>query len=216
MARIGKVWRGLEGSGKAGSESRGQEWIGCDRTGRSGAKRIGSDRRGSTCTKVSHQRKVFIMGEPLKREKLTEEFEAIRSLDKDGLLRPEVAVLWARQNPDSELHRKLEWDDSEAAEQWRVDQVRQLIRVIVVPSSETGQHVRAYVSQPSDRVHGGGYRPISESLAKARQELVNEALATVKRLRNQFAHLPELDPLFTAIEHDVDEYLRGHSLQAAG
>lgn len=144
--------------------------------------------------------------EKLDREKIHAELEAVRAADSDGVLYPKAVVAWARDNPDSVLHSQIEWDDTKAAEEYRADQVRQIIRVVVVQSAETAGMIRAYVSQPSDRVHGGGYRTIAESLAKARQELVNEALAKLTTMENSFGHLPELSPLFEGIRRLAKDF----------
>lgn len=56
--------------------------------------------------------------------------EAIR-LSKDGVLRPEDVVREARRE-DHPLHGEFEWDDSKAAESYRIDQARTLIRSVRV------------------------------------------------------------------------------------
>lgn len=156
------------------------------------------------------------MAEQLKREKLQEEFEVIRSLDEHRRLIPERAVEWAEANPESVLHAQLEWDDDEAAKQYRIQQVRQLIQVVVVQSEERDRVVRAYLSVPSDRVHGGGYRTVNAALAGYRQELINEALNDINRLRGRYLHLPELDGLFTEIRAAVDRFRAGATQFEAG
>lgn len=153
--------------------------------------------------------------EALDREKIMAELEAIRSAEPDGILYPQNAVQWARNNPESELHGKIEWDDGKAAEAYRVDQVRAIIRVIVIPGKEGPEPIRAYVSQPSDRVHGGGYRRVEESLAKARAELVNDALRKLQTIGNGYTHLPELAPLFEGIRNVVREFQQSKITVAA-
>jgi hypothetical protein len=124
-------------------------------------------------------------------------------LSSDGKLHPEAAVAWAKGKPESELYSVIEWDDAKAADAHRIAQVRGLIRIVVVQSKETARNVRAYLSQPSDRAHGGGYRKMEDALAAARQELVNDALATVERIKDRFTHLPELASLFLEIDRAV-------------
>jgi len=84
----------------------------------------------------------------------------------------------------------------------------------VIQSSETAKNIRAYVSQPSDRQNGGGYRPTQDALAAARQELVNEALNVLTSTRTRFTHLPELDPLFARVDEVVLRW-RAESLPRA-
>jgi hypothetical protein len=57
--------------------------------------------------------------------------EALRSLARGGKLTPSRVVDAAR-NPDHPLHTHFDWDDSAAAELWRVEQARRLIRSVRV------------------------------------------------------------------------------------
>lgn len=145
--------------------------------------------------------------QPVKnRDQLHKEFEIIRQLSPDGLLHAKAAVAWARNNPESALHAELEWDDTAAAESFREQQVRQIIRVIVVPSDATADKVRAYVSAPSDRENGGGYMPVGQALAKARGELINDALRKLMSFEKSYTHLPELTPVFNGIRSIINDY----------
>lgn len=152
----------------------------------------------------------------LKKEVILRELEEVRALSEDGLLHPEKAVAWARQHRESEIYKHLEWNDGLAAEQYRVEQVRQVIRVVVINSSETDQTVRAYISTPTDRVTGGGYRQMNDALMRARQELINEALKTLENFGNRYAHLPELDTLFSRISEGVREFRISSRSKEAG
>lgn len=87
-----------------------------------------------------------------RKEQVQAELEALRA--GDGKLIPEDVVEWARINEQSELHKRLEWDNDKAGHQWRLQQVRQLIRVVFVDDNEE----RTAVSLRVDRVAGGGYR----------------------------------------------------------
>lgn len=50
-----------------------------------------------------------------------------------------VEVLEAAQSPGSPLHRYFTWDDSKAAQQWRINEARQVLRSIVVCRIEGDQ-----------------------------------------------------------------------------
>ena len=63
------------------------------------------------------------------RTAIVAELETIRR-NAGGVLRPEDVVSFAA-DPDTELHSRFEWDDTEAAQQYRLWQARQLIRVTV-------------------------------------------------------------------------------------
>ena len=149
-------------------------------------------------------------------EKLKAEFEQIRELSGDGLVHPEVAETWARQNKESELHKKLEWDDSTAGQLYRHQQIRQLVRVIVRAGDDGHKQIRAFVSLPSDRVNGGGYRTTDDAMLRARNEMVNEALNVIRRQRRRFTHLPELTSLFDAIDLEVAKYVAATTASKAG
>lgn len=57
--------------------------------------------------------------------------EALRALEENGRLTARDVVTAAR-DPASPLHDCFEWDDSTAAEAWRTEQARSLIRSVVV------------------------------------------------------------------------------------
>jgi hypothetical protein len=106
---------------------------------------------------------------------------AIQQENKEGLLRAEDVVDTAR-HPDHPLHRYFDWDDSTAAEQWRLMQARQLIRKVIVvgPVDDGKTQIPKYVSLQSDRKKpGGGYRQTNEVINS--KELLSELEETAKR-----------------------------------
>jgi hypothetical protein len=114
------------------------------------------------------------------------------------ILKPETAVEWARAHPQSALHSSLEWDDSAAANEFRIWQVRRLIAIHIV--SETG--VRQMVSLTIDRTKvGGGYRALDDVLASGtmRDVLLADALAELERTRSKYESLVELASVWTEV-----------------
>lgn len=88
----------------------------------------------------------------------------IESDNEEGLLRAEDVVDAAR-HPDHALHPYFTWEDSVAAEKWRLVEARQIIRKIYVtlPDGDNEIQVPKYVSLYSDRKReGGGYRRSNE------------------------------------------------------
>ena len=108
------------------------------------------------------------------------ELEKIQGENEDGLLRAEDVVETAR-HPDNPLHTYFTWDDSAAADQWRLMQARQLIRkVIVTGPGDDDTPLPKYVSLRSDRMKpGGGYRSTNEVVNN--KDLLAELEDTAKR-----------------------------------
>lgn len=57
--------------------------------------------------------------------------QALKALEENGRLTPDEVVK-AAKDPKSVLHEYFTWDDSEAAEAWRTEQARRLIRSVTV------------------------------------------------------------------------------------
>ena len=134
------------------------------------------------------------------RDDLQAELEQIRQ-EHDGLLKAEDVVDFAR-NPNTALHSKFTWDDTEAAERFRLMQARQVIRVFVKIYPREKQQVRAYVSLVDDRRKGGGYRSTEEVLraSSLRDALVFQAHREMKAFVERYEHLEELAGVIAAME----------------
>ena len=133
---------------------------------------------------------------------IVNELETIRK-NHGGVLRAADVVQFAR-NPKTELHDRFTWDDNKAAEEYRLWQAREIIRVAVtiIPRANNALH-RAYVSMMADRqADGGGYRSIHVVLSNPTQRalLLQEALAELNALRVKYRALLELAPVFEAID----------------
>lgn len=104
----------------------------------------------------------------------------IQSKNEEGLLRAEDVVDTAR-HPDHELHSYFDWNDTSAAEQWRLTQARQLIRkVLVIGPEEDSRPIPKYISLRSDRQKpGGGYRQTNQVINN--KELLIELEETAKK-----------------------------------
>lgn len=110
-------------------------------------------------------------------------------------------VEWARNNPDSELHGRFEWDDRTAAARHREDQARQMIR-----------EIRVYVEARPDLVvpiavhlrrDGDGYRLTADALedrpAEVTREEARRLLFAIERAR-MFPSLQDRASLVVAEE----------------
>lgn len=142
---------------------------------------------------------------PGKAQDVGQRIAALRRKSREGL-HPETVVEAART--DKVLHPYFTWDDTEAANRWRVDQARNLIRSIVVmhevPDNSEPVMVRAFyaVDAPTSPEREGGqvYVPLSEAMTTHRDEVLGRALAEAKAWRRRYRDLAALAPVFDAID----------------
>ena len=135
---------------------------------------------------------------------MTVKTELLAIKGKKTKLFPKDVVAWAREHPTSDLHDKFEWDDTLAADQYRLVQARQIIQLHIV--TETGDPVM--VSLRFERPHGGGYRMISD-VAKEEDLLammLRDALADLRRVRERYKRVSALAKVWTAIEAAEEEH----------
>lgn len=131
------------------------------------------------------------------------------ALRNGGVLRVDD-VLEAAKDESSILHKHFEWDDNKAADQYRRDQARALIQRCKITLVETNPvEIRAFVSLPSDRDTGGGYRltadVVGDEFLKA--ELLRDIRLTIARW-NKKLHLLDRDlaDLLSQVEERVVEH----------
>lgn len=134
------------------------------------------------------------------REVILAELEVIRH-EHEGLLRAEDVVAFARDE-GTVLHTKFTWDDTVAAERFRLMQARQVIRVHIKIYPREKQRVRAYVSMLEDRRKGGGYRSTDEVMhvQQLRDQLVYQAHREMQAFIKRYEHLEELAGVIAAME----------------
>ncbi len=104
-------------------------------------------------------------------------------------------VLQEAKDENSILHKHFEWDDTEAASQYRRQQARALIARCKITMIETSPvEIRAFVSLPTDRETGGGYRLTSEVVSDEfmKTELLRDIQMTISRW-TQKLHLMDSD-----------------------
>jgi len=138
--------------------------------------------------------------------------EEIRQ-EHNGILRPEDVIKRA-QDPESPLHERFQWDDTEAAYQYRLYQARQLIRVCVkvVAEADEDKPLRVYVSLlPDRRQEGGGYRTLEDVLESAdlREQLLEQATHDFRRWEEKYRRLQELAQVFAAMRRVQKELDQG-------
>lgn len=134
-----------------------------------------------------------------------EALEAVRKANPDGLLVPTEVVAAARSKK-SPLNPKFTWDDSEAGQKWREQEARNLIRVHVRYEPIVERKTRVYVSVPTDRTDGGGYRRTSEAIVRYQDQLVDEVRKKLLNMRVPYEHLKVLDGLWPQIDAVVANF----------
>lgn len=139
--------------------------------------------------------------------------------DKHGCCKPQMLV--KRAEPmDSPIHNQFTWDNDEAAEQYRIEQARNLIRSVRIvhvdmPAAEQPiirafMHVRA--SEKETKFDGPAYLPIvtvmnsaeykEQVLAEAKERL-KEWLSKYKDLSEYFGNVfPEAEKVLETLESE--------------
>jgi hypothetical protein len=120
-------------------------------------------------------------------------------------------VLEAAKDEACILHKHFEWDDTEAAAQYRRTQARSLIqkcRVEIAAAPDVS--IRAFVSLQSDQASGGGYRMTAHVLGDAdmKAQLLDDIHATISRW-GQRLHL--LDHETVAIIERLEASVKRHA-----
>lgn len=120
-----------------------------------------------------------------------------------GILNPKVVVK-AAANSTSPLHDYFDWDDTIAAQRWRIVQARNLINVVVeyLPADENrSRPVRVFYSLPKDRTPDGGYRTTVDIISdKARYlSLLEMAKAEMISFTKKYKHVSELEGVIAAM-----------------
>ena len=139
-------------------------------------------------------------------DRIYDECEEIRKAH-GGLLKPIDMINFA-SNPETELNKHFEWDDTKAAHSHRLQQARQIIRAVVVflPESES-EPTEAYVSLEDDRkVEDGGYRAIADVLNNDQQRalLLQQARKEMTLFQKKYSQLRELASVFSAMADVVE------------
>lgn len=138
----------------------------------------------------------------IKDRQVISELRRIMS-EHHGMLFAEDVVREARAD-SSPLHKYFQWDDSSAAEAWRLQQARQLIGVCVeiIGDGEGAKEVDVFVSLREDRGDKGGYRELVTVLSNPsnRANLLRDALDEMIHFREKYQTLTQLADVFQAMD----------------
>jgi len=115
-------------------------------------------------------------------------------------------VIEEAKDESSILHSHFEWNDTEAARSYRRDQARTLIqRCKITILAEDPMHVRAFISLPSDRYSGGGYRLVADVMTSdsMKEEFIHDIRLTIARWTKKL-HLIDSDLADLIVRLDVE------------
>lgn len=112
-------------------------------------------------------------------------------------------VLDLARNENSELHKCFEWDDSKAAESYRLQQARNVIQHLVIksdePTPEKSVAIRVY--QISSVKNTYQPREFFIKHVDEYQKLLERAKAELQQFKNRYESIAELEDVITAINN---------------
>lgn len=130
--------------------------------------------------------------------------------NRDGVCHPSALVAAAR-DPRHVCHDMFEWDDTAAAEAYRVDQSRRIIRSVRVDMDGPGTRAPAFVhvriNRGEDEPPADGYMPTVKALAvpNLKEQVLADAKAQLRGLQVRYAAIKELQPVWSALDSLDDE-----------
>lgn len=130
-----------------------------------------------------------------------EELERIR-VHNNGRLDTKAVVEESRPD-NAPLHGAFEWDDVAAAEAYRIEQARYLIRsveLVIDKGDGDTNSIRAFVSvlRDEDRSFTSTIHALSD--AELRTQIIAKAWSELEAWRQRHAELVEFAKVFTAID----------------
>jgi hypothetical protein len=107
-------------------------------------------------------------------------------------------------NPESPAHDLFEWDDSKAANEYRLVRARVLLGSFIIETEITTiKNKKKIIDVPFvTRSAPGKYEITSKAMKDIdkRDFILQEALAEFRRLRTRYSHLSELALVFAAMD----------------
>lgn len=122
---------------------------------------------------------------------LRDALEAIRH--ERGALNAPLVVEVAR-DPEHPLHSRFEWDDTTAAEKYRLEQAGALLRCVRLPADPSRPtDLRAFVAVKNKDSHRAEYVPTGEALSDefTRRLVLADMEREWKALRRRYQHMAE-------------------------
>ena len=111
-------------------------------------------------------------------------------------------IVDAARDENSELHRCFTWDDTEAADKWRLQEARQITYHLVIkddrPEMEDKPATRFFYKTTED----DGYKPTSTIFKNMEEHaaLLQRAYAELAAFKRKYGHLQELSEILALID----------------
>ncbi len=132
--------------------------------------------------------------------------ELLRVRDVCGLSAP--TLLEESRPKKAVLHNEFTWDDSKAAEQWRLEEAGNIIRSVqVVYEHGPSEPQRAYVIEERPADSSATYAPVHEVLERqsSKDRLILELLADLQAFRRRFVLVSDLSHVVPVLDSLIAE-----------
>ncbi|MBO6178502.1 MAG: hypothetical protein J6M62_11250 [Selenomonadaceae bacterium] len=141
--------------------------------------------------------------------------ELERMENKHGKVTPQIILDESRAD-NAPLHRLFEWDDTKAAEKYRLTQAQNIIHNLTItvdnPKTERQTTVRAYVKL-QDEVYN--YISVTKAVTEqdTYQAILNEALEEIKRFQRKYSGLVEFADICKQVKIVLDKIDKENELE---
>lgn len=135
--------------------------------------------------------------------------DTLKKLEAEHNVVTPAAVVSIARPRTAPLHGCFEWDDGRAAEKYRLDQARLIIRSVeVVHMLDNGKQERelGYVSIAENKPGSSAYMNTRDALKDERYsaKIIDDAKAQLLGWRRRYGHLTEMVKGFAAIVEAID------------
>ena len=116
------------------------------------------------------------------------------------------------KNKDSVLHDAFEWNDSKAAQEWRLHSARNLMRAVVTKDLDSSGEIRyqpAFIFVKTEE--GPRYETIAivQSDEELRHQVIQRAFVELTQWKKRYKEYKEFLSIFQEAEKIESSYLRG-------
>ena len=129
-------------------------------------------------------------------EKVSAEIESI------GSEATPAEIVEKAKDESTELHKCFEWDDSIAAQRWRLQQARQIVCFLVYEEEKKEEEEQAPIRFFVKASHNKGYQPV-KLVVRDKDEykaMLDRAVRELKAFKEKYQRLSELEAVFDAID----------------